>query len=278
MTAVIAVVSDLHVNSTIGLYAPNSYLDDGAHVSHSKSQEWLWNTVWLPYWREVADTAKRVKADKVYCLSLGDLGDINTHSNAQLFTENEAVIVNAMYEALRPSFEVVSEYIVMRGTEAHVGKGCYLEELTANMLAKSGKVVLRDDNTDAYSHWFLEISFDGVNCVFAHHPGTNSMRPWTQGGGATRKAAWLTYDYYGRAWQPQLGIFGHVHHNEDSADNHPVRVVYSRPFSFFTAFDHRLGHTAQAAKVGGIILAAKEGHLWLKKVHHTLPTKAPITR
>lgn len=278
MTAVIAVFSDTHINSTIGLYAPGSGLDDGATIQSSKSQSWLWESVWLPYWKEVAETAKKTRATKVYAVSLGDLVDINTHSHAQLFTENQAVIVAGALDALAPSAKIVDEYIFLRGTEAHCGRSCFLEELVAAMYAKSGHAVLKDEATGAYSHWFLEISFDGVNCVFAHHPGTNSTRPWTQGGGAIRKAAWLTYDYYGQPWQPQIGVFGHVHHNEDSADSHPVRVVFSRPMSFFTAFDHRLGHTAQNPKVGGIIMVAKEGSLWLKKVQHELPKKAPIAR
>jgi len=278
MTAIVAIASDLHVNSTIGLCNPKHALDDGSSISPSASQLWLWNQVWLPFWERVKATAKREKAKKIYLVSLGDLGDINKHSQAQLFTINEGCVVDAMFNALEPSFGIVTEYIVVRGTEAHNGPGCFLEEVTANMLAKAGHKVLRDEATDAYSHWFLEVSFEGVNCVFAHHPGTSSSRPWTQGGGANRKAAWLTYDYYGKEWKPQVGFFGHVHHNEDSLDNHPVRAIYARPMSFYTAYDHRLGHTARGARVGAMLMVAREGQICsLEKVYHSLPTKSPVT-
>jgi len=278
MTAVIAIASDMHVNSTIGLYPPNSFLDDGAGIQQSVSQKWLWEHVWLPYWKEVELIKEKTLASSVYFVCLGDLGDKNIHSPVQLFTMNDAIIVNAMVEALRPSFGIVSEYIFIRGTEAHEGRGCYLLEIAAHMLSNMGKTVLANQETNALSHWFLEISFEGVNCVFSHHPGTNSMRPWTQGGGATRKAAWLTYDYYGCEWQPHLGVFGHTHHNEDSADNHPVRVIFARPMSFFTAYDYRLGHISRGAKVGGIIAVVKESKLWIKKVYHPLPIANPVTR
>lgn len=55
-----AVVSDLHVNSTVGLCpASGVRLDDGGTYMPSNSQVWLWER-WLETWSIVVEKAEEV--------------------------------------------------------------------------------------------------------------------------------------------------------------------------------------------------------------------------
>ena len=54
----IAVVSDLHCGSTVGLHPPEETpLDDGGAYTPSKAQGWLWSH-WLAYWKRVMKERK----------------------------------------------------------------------------------------------------------------------------------------------------------------------------------------------------------------------------
>ena len=53
MRYVLAVVSDLHCGSTLGLCGPEPVeLDDGGLYTPSAIQRWLWER-WADYWRRV---------------------------------------------------------------------------------------------------------------------------------------------------------------------------------------------------------------------------------
>lgn len=266
---VLAATGDLHVGSTVGLCPPSVELDDGGSYSASKSQRWLWRN-WQDYWAQVA-AVKAERGAQVVALLNGDICDRNKHSGYQLVTLNRATLLRMAVDVLDPALAVADRVIIVRGTEAHTGGSAELEEELANDI---GATV--DEQAKTASWWVWEATLDGYNVLAQHHPGTNSTRPWTQGGGANRLAAMVMHSYYGQRWAPDLVITNHVHHNEDSADNHPVRAVFNRAFSLRTAYDHRGGRGYQTPEVGGLIAQIDGGALVkLDKPRYPLPRRRP---
>ena len=261
-------VGDLHIGSTVGLCPRYTELDDGGTYEASKTQRFLLRS-WLDFWQRVK--ARKKKKTWVVALLNGDIADRNRHSKYQLVTINRAVIQKMMLAVLEPVLEIADVIIVVRGTEAHTGGSGEMEEWFAADIEAAG-----DEEAGTASWWCWEATLDGVNVVAAHHPGTNSGRPWTRGGGANRAAAIVMDNYYSEAWKPQLAIFNHVHHNEDSYDNHPVRAIFNRSFSLKTAYDHRSGRSLQATRIGGLIAEIKDGAIVdIDKPHYKLPRRKP---
>src|SRR5436305_14702313 len=115
-----AITSDHHAGSTIGLCPPRLLLDDGGEYLASKSQLWLWEC-WTAYWQQVEETRRANKA-KLYAVFNGDLVDGNHHGTTQILSGNQnaqAAAVDAYLKiplALKPN-----KLFFVRGTEAHAG-------------------------------------------------------------------------------------------------------------------------------------------------------------
>ena len=110
------VISDLHLNSTVGLSLNNVHLDDGGTYVANKSQQWLLNN----FYKFISE-AKLLDGDKIYVIN-GDLIDINTHSDYQLITKNKATVIRHAVDLLRLVIEPKDKLFIIRGTEAHVGE------------------------------------------------------------------------------------------------------------------------------------------------------------
>jgi len=175
VSVVVAVVGDLHIGSTVGLCPRRVALDDGGAYEASKSQRWLWRC-WEDYWRQVAE--RKADGAQVVVVLNGDLCDRNVHSHYQLWTINRATLQAAVLAALAPVLPIADYVVVVRGTEAHTGQSAEMEEWLARDID-----AVPDEQAGSASWWYWEATIAGHNLALAHHPGTNSTRPWTQGGG-----------------------------------------------------------------------------------------------
>ena len=207
--------------------------------------------------------------EEVVAVLNGDWGDINTHAGAQLIEhENRNTVLNFMIQATRPMCAVTKKCYVVRGTEAHTGGAGWLEEHAANEIKSQP-----DPHTGLSSFWVLRLQVEGVRFLIAHHPMTNSRVRWTIGSAANRAAASVALDYCKDPNFPDLAIFGHVHHSEDSFDNQPVRAIYTPPWCLVGSFGHRLGvGLAPSEQIGGLIIVVDgKGYRVFKRY-----TKTPI--
>lgn len=249
---IVAVVSDLHVNSSAGLWPKKYTLDDGQTVKQSTVQRWLWQQ-WCEYWRIVEDR-KQATGARVFVVVNGDATDKNRHSHYQLITDNEADIIDATVEVLQPAVKVADELAIVRGTEAHVGGCGWMEEA----LAKDVATFKPSDKVAAW--WWLPLKIGDAYLAFAHHPGKNSHVRWTVGGAAIRAASELVMEYFGEAEYQELVTYGHIHHDEDSADNQPIRVLTLPPFKAHEAYDMR-NRAGRRFVVGGNLYTVRLGQL-----------------
>ena len=269
MPTVVAHVGDLHVNSSVALMPPIVTLDDGQRVRQSKTQRWLWKN-WLNYWERTAEYKKELGARVVGIIN-GDWGDINRHSGFQLIEpENRDVVLQMMVDTVKPMREVCDYIIVCRGTEAHTGGVGWLENHAAKLI---GAVKNKHDGTHSWHIWRGEV--DGVRMTSSHHPGTNSMRGWTAGNEANRRAVMDVLAFSYEKWRPQLTLWGHYHHWANSGDTHPIQAVYNRCWQVKTAFEYRFGFANQEDRIGGMWVFCDKGQYEVKPQKYPLPRERP---
>jgi hypothetical protein len=259
--AILAVVSDLHSNSTPGLCPKVFVRDDGGLYYPSPSQQWLlkcWHDFWGRVWR-----LKRQLGVPVHAVINGDLVDLNKHSQYQLISVNESDIINNGLSLLVPVLDTADRTYIVRGTEAHTGGVGWFEERIAREIG-----AVRDTAKGTASWDWLPLEICGRRFGFAHAPTSNSQLPWTKGGGANRTALALLYEYFGEEEWPETVVFGHVHHDEDSYDNHPIRTLFLPPWQLGTFYWSGRGRAYQRPKVGGNIFLVTEEEITLDKVRY----------
>lgn len=259
----------MHINSAVGLLPPDARLYDGQAVKVSDSQRWLWAR-WLDYWRAVETAATKLKAAKISAVFNGDWGDMNSHSAFQLLEpENADVVLDWMKEAVKPATQLCGNSIyVVRGTEAHTGGSGWLE----NRVAKAKEIGAQTDpKTGLSSFMVCRLLIEDVRILTAHHPMTNGRVKWTTGSAANRAAASVALTYYDAPQRPNLAVFSHVHHAEDSYDNQPVRVIYTPPWCLVDNFAARIGEGLGVTQIGGLIIAVDGDRYKVSKRYYRTP-------
>ena len=226
MSSTVVLVSDLHCNSRVGLSPPTVNLDNGGTYRASKPQRWLWSR-FLAFRDEAGEIRERNGGRLILILN-GELADDNHHSKFELVDINPKTMMATAVEALRPLLELVREgdaIYVTRGTEAHSGRGAWMDDRIAADIG----AVAADEGVASFYHLLLNI--DGVRFNIAHHPPIGPGRlPWTSPTYATRLAshAYMSALMAGEQ-PPHLYVRGHYHVPGDSYDAYPPRPPASAP-------------------------------------------------
>jgi len=251
MTTILAVVSDTHINSTVGLSTPSVTLDDGGEYRASKGQRWLWHN-WLDFWNCVTELVTQHDA-KVWTVFNGDLieGDGKNRST-QLITHNDTTAQRVALDVIEPALKVSERTFVIRGTAAHVGLSANLEEKIAIDIGAE-----RCKETEAYSWWKLLLDCDGVLFDITHH-GNVGRLPWTKANPLNGLAVRLLLEYAGGRL-PDVALRSHNHKFAETGGNYPIHVISLPAWQLATEYVHRLG-VVEAADVGGAIFICNRGN------------------
>jgi len=265
---IVPITSDLHFNCTVALSTPVVERDRAGTYHHSPTQAWLWAS-WLDYWDRV-EKLKRKHRAKVVSVFNGDLVDMNTHSHYELISLNEDDVISGAIQTMEPGLDISDYHFVVRGTEAHTGGCSWVEEQLAKWTGAEP-----DEDTGTFSWYWLTMKLNGLGLGFAHQPCTNTIRRWTQGNAANRQAATLVHEFFGEEDHPDLAFFGHFHHNEDSYDNYPIRVIYLKSWVAHTSYDERT-RSWELPKIGGVILMIDDdGDYDIEKITYKPKRRAP---
>lgn len=166
----LAIVSDLHVGSHVGLLCPG-YRTIAATEAERQTvqlnplQHWLWSC-----WSDGAERVAEICGNDPYALLLnGDAVEGDHHRTWQIWSRNPDDHVAAAITALHPYSEPAEEVIVISGTECHTG-------LSEVMLAKSIGAHVAD---------LACIRIHGTLIEARHHTGATS-RVWLESGGPMR--------------------------------------------------------------------------------------------
>lgn len=276
MRHVLAVVSDIHCGSAVGLCCPEPVeLDDGGTFQPSKAQGWLWSN-WADFWGRVA--VARKKADWLGVLVNGDAVEGDHHGSLQVVSRDPAVQMWILKKCFAPVLALKPDRaIVVRGTETHVGKSAGSEEHFARWLKGEGITVPKDPSNGMYSWWSFDGEIAGHHISAAHH-GRIGGRPWTKGGVVTNLAAQIVMERANRGDPiPALAFRGHFHTHYDTHDAFRTRLIQLPAWQLHTAFAHRVVPEV-LADIGGLIVTFETGQAPVVTTVLYPPKRSPIVR
>lgn len=251
-------VADLHINDTCGLSPLVYHREKLAEHRPGKAVRALWRA-WGEFWQLMAVKKQETNAELIV-FWVGDLADINVHSQTQLISFNQADILRAMVDVAQPALEVADLNFVIRGTAAHTGGNGLLEELFADDIG-----AVRCEEEDSASWWIAKVKLGGVRFDISHHPPTGSMRPWTLNQAAARGGAIVASRYAKEglwAETPNVAVWGHRHAHAQGKEM-GVHGFILPSFKLVGQYGHRLGAGAHVEQVGGLwFLCQNGGYDW----------------
>lgn len=243
----LAVTSDHHANSTLGLVPEEGVqLDDGGRYIPSKSQRWTWDC-WKAFWADV-ESLRRAEKAKLIAIFNGDLVDGDHHQTSQIVSRNMevqgyiATRVFSVPKQLKPH-----KCYVVRGTEAHTGPSGASEESLAKHLHAD-----RAPDDQTWSAWHLRLMLHGLLVDCLHH-GRIGTRPWTKQNALSALALhiWMEHIQAGIR-PPDVAFRSDRHVFGDSFGAYPTRVVQTPAWQLKTAFAHKVAPES-IADIGGIL-------------------------
>lgn len=162
----IIVVSDLHIGSNAGLCPPEGFqLPDGNIYKQNKFQKTTWR-YWENFWGKFVPHLIEGSSKTIIVIN-GDIIDGSHHETINIISNSIPYQEFAAIQVLKKLNKYDGIYII-RGTEAHAGKGCASEELIARAI---GAEILENGQ---YSDYQINLRVDNVLFNFAHHIGVTS--------------------------------------------------------------------------------------------------------
>ena len=261
----LAVSSDQHTNSTLGLCPPVVQLDDGGTYKLSSPQRKLWRE-WLAF----VDRAQSLKDSldaRLIVLFNGDVTDGDHHDTSQIITRNRSTMIRIAANTLSPLVDLADDVIFVRGTTAHVGKSGDLEEEIAYDLGGW-------ENDGVRSHWSWYANVGGVVIDAAHHAGMGRL-PWTAKNAANKVASTSLFSYAEQGARiPDLVFRSHNHRWADSYDNFPVRAICLPGWQLKTEYVHRID-TSAIPNIGGVLVKIEGGSYDIDKFRVKIDKRRP---
>lgn len=262
MTIILAVVGDLHVNSTVGLIPWSIDLDDGGTFRSSKGQRFLWRK-WLSFWKEVKEAAN---GSMVWTVFNGDMVDVFVkYQTVQLISHNDADVMDMVIDTIRPALDVSDKVFVVRGTAAHGRQGAPIEEKIAEDIGA-------EMDGDKHSWWHLDLSCENVLYDIEHHGKLGGMQ-WTKGNALNKLVGQLVIKYRNRRI-PDVALRSHMHQYGRSDDSLDM-VAFALPaWQLFTEFAHRIG-AIEPADIGGMYFINDKGRYTPVVKRYPVPEARP---
>ena len=260
----LAVISDLHSNSTVGLAPINIKLDDGDNVGAGTVRRWLWYR-----YQEILEQINKEKKGDLYGVINGDAVELDAKNRSQqVITRKTTEAIEIANETLEPFFGICKGGYVLRGTEAHVGASGEAEEA----IAKNFDNAIHNEETGTASWWYLPLIFDGVKMDIAHHPkGGGAGRPFSSQSGIDRVASDALFEYANSGLTPpHLVIRSHLHGYKDSRDAFRTRAIITPAMSLLTAYGHRIAFNTDN-HTGAIMIYCHNSEYYVKPLLQKVP-------
>lgn len=235
-----AFVSDTHIGSELGVCPPQGVeLASGGRYTPGKEQLWLWEGIWVPYWRWIGKLRKQIGADLRVVVS-GDA--VDSHDKGWIISRAPEHIMYLGVEAFRPVIDLQPGAVYfVRGTPSHSGgEASELEEALANRLHAEKLAVVRRGNQWTWPE--LDLEWYGTRVHIVHH-GRVGGKEHTLHSNAAGHAADIANAYRARGYEPDdLWILSHRHVLTDSGQSlvAKTRYVVTPAMQLKTPFGHKV--------------------------------------
>lgn len=210
-------------------------------------------------WEVINDMAGRLaqtEGTKVVCFP-GDMGELDTkRRSVQLVTGNKDTILSLVIDTIAPLVNVAERALFIRGTPAHEGKSCWLEET----LAKDCDIAAQDKYSASWYHYQGMIGTGRFD--IAHHVSIGA-KPLNSITNMAERAEM----YYHRRKLPLPHVVqrSHGHRYAWSGDNFPIQVVYTPAMTLNTEYSYRIGKELSLSDIGGIYYRIENGVVSMQK-------------
>lgn len=156
-------MGDFHTGHSVGMMPPRYYLGEQL-ITYSPAQKIIWE-----HYQALKRKVKKLEGRKIGVLN-GDLidGDNPRHNT---WTNRPKEQRDAFLYNMEPMLGVMDQWVVIRGTPAHVGDHGVIEDDIAKELGA----------LDLKSHMKVELTIQGVRFVFAHQGPTVGKRRHVEG-------------------------------------------------------------------------------------------------
>ena len=248
----IAIVSDMHIGSTLGLCPPKTNLDDGGTYSYSPFQKTVWK-YWLDFWTRFT----RLDGTKYVVLN----GDTLDRELGQCVSTNEADMLKLVMAATEPARQQGATVFQVRGTGFHVGPAAFAEEQFATLINAEPC-----PDTGAHSWWHLRMAIQKVRLDITHHVNIGGL-PWTTINPLIRLIYEIQLDNARSGLPlPNLVTRGHVHQYVDTKDIHPTTRVWTTPaWQLKTSYGFRRVPN-KPTEFGGSIISIDAGQATVEQI------------
>lgn len=270
MKTAITVLSDLHINSTVGLCDRQVKLDDGGYYMPSTQQKFL-----LTAWESFSLWSSKIIGDfgaeqKVIVLN-GDLVDLSKYSKHQMVTTNTNTVIDSAMNLIYPLRSSYDRLFVIRGTESHVGASGEMEETLARELKAE-----QDKITGLYSRWLMQVEANGILIDFAHH-GRIGGKPWNRTSPLYNLVAEIVMEGMKNGTNiPDLVLRSHCHTFADTVDALPVRVIQTPCWQLNTAYSYRMGFVNKP-DIGGLVILVNDDESYeIEVATYDIPPISPV--
>jgi hypothetical protein len=210
----VAVVSDLHIGSTVALCPPEGIaLEDGGRYMPSQVQKWVWEK-WQAFWHTVK---QRAGLSPLIVVVNGEFCDGNHHMTSQIATPSEQQMIDAAIDVMSKPATMAKELYVTIGTKVHSGAGGGFDHLIAKELGAR-----RDPETGRSAFYRLPLIVKNTLFDFAHHI-SGGTRETSRGTNIRGECIDVRLETHGRRC-PDVVVRSHVHTFADTGNN--LRGMY----------------------------------------------------
>lgn len=264
---VVVPIGDLHVGSSVALCPLHGVqLEDGGRYMPNDAQRWLWER-WSALLARVRELRRR--RYHIIVISLGEFIDGRHHESTQLLSQSPEIQASAALDVMQPLATLSHELYVVRGTEAHSGKGAASDFAIGRELGARA-----DPSTGMHAFYRLLLDVDGVNFDVAHHVGGGGDDMRTYGGAIRREMAAMLME------RPDTHVVlrGHVHRLADTGEAYGLdrwgAVIPA--WQLKTAFAHRITRREDFTVGTWLIEVAKRGEWSRERMMWSVPTPQRI--
>ena len=250
----IAVVSDLHAGSTIGLCPPSVVLYEEGMYQANKYQLALWQK-WQQFWQWARTNA----GEERWLVVNGDAIEGIHHATTQIVSPNVLDHITIAETAIRLAIEIYEpkHIFFVRGTETHTGNSAKEEEALARLFESYVPY------EKPLSRWAIWIETENVTFHFAHHTG-GWLRPWTRTGAPGRESVMMAHTAieltrHGHLYEiPDVSIRAHQHRFNDSGMATYPRVFILPGWQLATGYIRKIS-PSNVPEVGGMLFNVDNG-------------------